>query len=82
MYYGLRSGHRPFNSPERFRGTTAAGEVGEMVAEVDDNIGQLFSQLEKYDFHDQKFNKVFDRNSYFLTKIVFSTEIYTHHFQV
>lgn len=48
MYYGLRSGHRPFNAPERFRGTTAAGEVGEMVAEVDDNIGQLFAQLEKH----------------------------------
>ena len=48
MYYGIRSGHRPFNAPQKFRGKTAAGEVGEMVAEVDENIGHLMAQLEKY----------------------------------
>lgn len=48
MYYGIRSGHRPFNAPKKFRGKTAAGEVGEMVAEVDENIGHLMAQLEKY----------------------------------
>ena len=46
-YYGMRSGHRPFNSPLRFRNTTEAGVVGDMIAEADDIVGNLFKTLEE-----------------------------------
>ena len=52
MYYGLRSGHRPFNSPERYRYTTEAGLVGEMIKEVDENVGILFDKLEELGIDD------------------------------
>ncbi|CAG5110143.1 Oidioi.mRNA.OKI2018_I69.chr2.g4575.t1.cds [Oikopleura dioica] len=52
MYYGLRSGHRPFNSPERYRNTTEAGLVGEMIKEVDENVGILFDKLEELGIDD------------------------------
>ena len=46
-YYGMRSGHRPFNSPERFRNKTKAGVVGEMIMEADELIGKLFDTLQR-----------------------------------
>jgi len=46
-YWGLRAGHRPFNSPERYRNTTEAGILGEMIAEADDYVGELFKTLEE-----------------------------------
>ena len=46
MFYGMRSGHRPFNTPERFRGQTDAGLVGEMIMEADEIVGRLLSELE------------------------------------
>ena len=44
-YYGMRSGHRPFNSPERFRNKTKAGV--EMIMEADELIGKLFDTLQR-----------------------------------
>ena len=46
-YYGLREGHGPFNTPERFRNTTSAGLIGEMIAETDEIVGNLFQTLEE-----------------------------------
>lgn len=46
-YYGLREGHGPFNTPERFRNTTSAGLIGEMIAETDEIVGKLFETLEE-----------------------------------
>jgi len=46
-YYGLREGHGPFNTPERFRNTTSAGMLGEMIAETDEIVGKLFQTLEE-----------------------------------
>jgi len=46
-YYGMREGHGPFNTPERFRNTTSAGMIGEMIAETDEIVGRLFDTLEE-----------------------------------
>jgi len=46
-YYGMREGHGPFNTPERFRNTTNAGMLGEMIAETDEIVGKLFETLEE-----------------------------------
>jgi arylsulfatase A len=46
-YYGLREGHGPFNTPERFRNTTSAGVIGEMIAETDEIVGKLFETLQE-----------------------------------
>jgi len=46
IYYGMRSGHRPFNTPERFRGKSKAGLVGEMILEADEIVGRIMSELE------------------------------------
>ena len=46
-YWGMRVGHRPFNSPERYRNTTEAGILGEQIAEADDIVGELFKTLEE-----------------------------------
>ena len=46
-YWGMRVGHRPFNSPERYRNTTEAGILGEHIAEADDIVGKLFQTLEE-----------------------------------
>ena len=46
-YYGMREGHGPFNTPERFRNTTSAGVIGEMIAETDEIVGRLFETLEE-----------------------------------
>ena len=39
-------GHRPFNTPERFRGKSKAGLVGEMILEADEIVGRIMSELE------------------------------------
>ena len=46
-YYGIRTGHGPFNTPERFRNTTSAGVLGEMIAETDEIVGNIFRTLEE-----------------------------------
>lgn len=46
-YYGMRFGHGPFNSQEKFRNTTEMGIVGEMIAEADEMVGKLFKTLEE-----------------------------------
>ena len=46
MYYGMRSGHRPFNTPIRFRNKSSAGMVGEMILEADEIVGKIMDQLE------------------------------------
>ena len=46
MYYGFRSGHHPFVTPPRYRGTTNAGVVGESIMEVDDIVGKFIEKLE------------------------------------
>ena len=46
-YYGMRSGHGPFNSPERFRGKSKVGILGDMTLEADDIIGDMWKSLEK-----------------------------------
>ena len=46
-YWGMRVGHRPFNTPERYRNTTEAGVLGEMIAEADDYVGNIFQTLEE-----------------------------------
>jgi len=43
----MRVGHRPFNTPERYRNTTEAGVLGEMIAEADDYVGNIFKTLEE-----------------------------------
>jgi arylsulfatase A len=48
-YYGMRSGHSPFNTPLKFRNTTEAGILGEMIAEVDEIVGNIFQALEESD---------------------------------
>ena len=34
LYFGMRGGHNPFNTPERYRNTSDAGLVGEAIMEV------------------------------------------------
>ena len=46
-YWGMRVGHRPFNSPKRYRNTTEAAILGEQIAEADAIVGELFATLEE-----------------------------------
>ena len=52
IYYGMRSGHKPFNTPIRFRNQTEAGMLGEMIMEADEIVGRIFDRLETYDIAD------------------------------
>jgi len=45
MYFGFRSGHHPFVTPQSYRGTTNAGVVGESIVEVDDIVGRIVQKL-------------------------------------
>ena len=45
MYFGFRSGHHPFVTPPRYRGTTNVGVVGESIVEVDDIVGRIVQKL-------------------------------------
>ena len=47
MFYGMRSGHRPFNTPPRYRGKSKAGLVGEMILEADEIVGDIMDELEQ-----------------------------------
>jgi len=47
VYYGMRSGHGPFNTPERFRNKTEIGIVGEMIMETDELVGRVLARLEE-----------------------------------
>ena len=47
IYYGMRCGHRPFNTPARYRGKSSAGVVGEMIMEADEIVGHLFDSLKR-----------------------------------
>jgi len=51
-YYGLRSGHGPFNAPERFRNQTEVGNLGEMIMEVDEIVGRILTRLENHGIAD------------------------------
>ena len=42
----MRSGHRPFNTPERFRDQSEAGVLGEMILEADEIVGRILDELE------------------------------------
>ena len=46
-YYGMRSGHGPFNAPERFRNQTSVGNLGEMIMEADEIVGRILNRLEE-----------------------------------
>ncbi|CBY41988.1 unnamed protein product [Oikopleura dioica] len=46
VYYGLRSGHGPFNTPIRFRNQTSVGMLGEMIKEADEIVGRVLGKLE------------------------------------
>ena len=46
LFSHFYSGHRPFNTPERFRGKSKAGLVGEMILEADEIVGRIMSELE------------------------------------
>jgi len=41
----MRSGHRPFNTPIRFRNKSKAGMVGEMILEADEIVGKIVEEL-------------------------------------
>ena len=56
MYYGMRSGHRPFNTPLRFRGKTKVGIVGEMIMEADEIVGRILDQLKESGVDDNTVN--------------------------
>jgi len=43
----MRSGHGPFNTPERFRGKSTVGILGDMTLETDEIIGKIWDSLEK-----------------------------------
>lgn len=47
LYYGFRAGHNPFNSEPKYRGKTEAGEIGENIKELDNNVGKVLKTLEK-----------------------------------
>ena len=47
VYYGLRSGHGPFNTPFRFRNQTQVGMLGEMIMEADEIVGRVLNKLEE-----------------------------------
>ena len=42
----MRSGHGPFNTPERFRGKSTVGILGDMTLETDEIIGKMWDSLE------------------------------------
>ncbi|CAG5105670.1 Oidioi.mRNA.OKI2018_I69.chr1.g2344.t1.cds [Oikopleura dioica] len=48
-YYGMKSGHAPFNTPLRFRNQTEAGLFGEMVLETDEIVGRILDKLDEHD---------------------------------
>ena len=47
LYYGFRSGHNPFNTPESYRNKSDAGVVGEAIMELDDIVGRVLNTLEE-----------------------------------
>ena len=47
VYYGMRSGHGPFNTPLRFRNQTEVGSLGEMIMEADEIVGKILNRLEE-----------------------------------
>ena len=47
VYYGMRSGHGPFNTPIRFRDQTSVGMLGEMIMEADEIVGRVLDRLEE-----------------------------------
>ena len=52
VYYGMRSGHGPFNTPIRFRNQTQAGMLGEMIMEADEIVGRIMARLEAHGIAD------------------------------
>ncbi|CAG5090395.1 Oidioi.mRNA.OKI2018_I69.PAR.g12585.t1.cds [Oikopleura dioica] len=52
VYYGMRSGHGPFNTPLRFRNKTEVGSLGEMIMETDEIIGKILNRLEEHGIAD------------------------------
>ena len=52
VYYGMRSGHGPFNTPERFRNQTEVGTLGEMIMEADEIVGRILARLEDHGIAD------------------------------
>ena len=47
-YYGLQSGHAPFNTPPRFRNQTEVGLFGEVIMEADEIVGRVLDKLEEH----------------------------------
>ena len=47
VYYGMRTGHGPFNTPERFRNQTEIGILGESIMETDEIVGKVLKKLEE-----------------------------------
>merc|ERR1719215_1892372 len=52
VYYGMRSGHGPYNTPERFRNQTEVGMLGEMIMEADEIVGRILTKLESHGIAD------------------------------
>jgi len=52
VYYGMRSGHGPYNTPERFRNQTEVGMLGEMIMEADEIVGRILTKLEDHGIAD------------------------------
>lgn len=52
LYYGFRAGHNPFNSEQKYRGKTTAGEIGEAITELDNNVGRVLKTLRNFGIED------------------------------
>jgi len=52
VYYGMRSGHGPFNTPIRFRNKSKVGMLGEMIMEADEIVGRVLTRLESNNIAD------------------------------
>ena len=46
LYYPTHIPHVPLYASERFRGTSQAGIYGDVVAELDDSVGQIVAELD------------------------------------
>ncbi|CAG5107958.1 Oidioi.mRNA.OKI2018_I69.chr1.g3571.t1.cds [Oikopleura dioica] len=52
VYYGMRNGHGPFNTPLRFRNQSGIGNLGESIMEADEIVGKILKKLEENDIAD------------------------------
>ena len=48
----MRAAHKPFNSPPEYRNKSNAGEVGDNIIELDDNVGKVLDRLDSHGIAD------------------------------